>query len=61
MALEIKRRNEGRLSQIRLALERIDAGDYGFCTRCEEEISSARLNVRPEAPTCISCAGGGRS
>lgn len=60
MALEIKRRNEGRLSQVRLALERIDAGDYGYCTRCDEEISSARLNVRPEAPTCISCAGGGR-
>ncbi|MDA0206177.1 MAG: TraR/DksA C4-type zinc finger protein [Acidobacteria bacterium] len=60
MALEIKRRNEGRLSQIRLALERLDAGDYGYCTRCEEEISAARLNVRPEAPTCISCAGGGR-
>ena len=58
MALEIKRRNEGRLSQIRLALERIDAGDYGCCTRCEGEISDARLNVRPEAPTCISCAGG---
>ena len=60
MALEIKRRNEGRLSQIRLALERVDAGDYGYCTGCEEEIASARLNVRPEASTCISCAGGGR-
>lgn len=58
MALEIKRRNEGRLSQVRLALGRLAAGDYGYCTRCDEEISAARLDVRPEAPTCISCAGG---
>lgn len=60
MALELKRRNEGRLTQVRLALDRIDDGSYGYCVRCEEEISAARLNVRPEAPTCIACAGGKR-
>lgn len=58
MALEIKRRNEGRLSQVRVALERIDDGTYGYCRRCEEEISEARLKVRPEAAVCITCAGG---
>ncbi len=57
MALEIKRRNEGRLSQVRAALERIQAETYGYCRRCEEEISEARLDVRPEAPVCIACAG----
>lgn len=60
MALEIKRCNEGRLSQVRAALERIEAESYGYCRRCEEEISEARLNVRPEAPVCINCAGGKR-
>ena len=56
MALEIKRRNQARLAQVALALERIEQGSYGYCTRCEEEISEARLKVRPEAPICISCA-----
>jgi DnaK suppressor protein len=60
MALEIKRRNEGRLSQVRAALERIADDSYGYCRRCEEEISEARLNVRPEAAVCITCADGRR-
>jgi len=56
MALEIKRRNKTRLVQVGLALERIEHETYGYCTRCEEEISEARLAVRPEAPVCIRCA-----
>ncbi len=56
MALEIKRRNRARLTQVGLALERVEQGTYGYCTRCEEEISEARLEVRPEAPVCIGCA-----
>lgn len=60
MALEIRRRNEGRLSQVKCALERIEEGEYGACVRCAEEISAARLGVRPETPMCIGCAGGGR-
>jgi DnaK suppressor protein len=56
MALELKRRNQGRLSQVERALRRIEEGSYGYCVRCEEEISEARLKVRPEAPVCIHCA-----
>ena len=56
MALEIKRRGKARLAQVSLALERIEQGTYGYCSRCEEEISQARLEVRPEAPVCIGCA-----
>jgi len=58
MALELRRRNRMRLEQVRRALERIEEGDYGFCTRCEDPISDARLEVRPEAPLCVDCAGG---
>jgi len=58
MALELRRRNQNRLSQIERALERIADSSYGLCIRCEEEISEARLNVRPEAPICIRCAEG---
>lgn len=56
MALELRRRNQGRLRQVEQALRRIGEGSYGLCIRCEEEISEARLNVRPETPLCIDCA-----
>ncbi|MCB2067449.1 MAG: TraR/DksA family transcriptional regulator [Erythrobacter sp.] len=38
------------------ALDRIAAGDYGFCVQCGEAISEGRLEARPEAALCISCA-----
>lgn len=60
MALELKRRNQTRLGQIETALRRIEEGMYGICVRCEDEISPARLNVRPEAPFCVHCAGSPR-
>ncbi|MFN3326694.1 MAG: TraR/DksA family transcriptional regulator [Bryobacteraceae bacterium] len=56
MALEMKRRQEARLRQVREALRRVESGSYGVCVRCEEEISEARLRVRPEAQVCIHCA-----
>jgi RNA polymerase-binding protein DksA len=45
-----------RLAQIDLALERLDAGEYGVCERCGAAIGSERLEARPSATTCISCA-----
>ena len=60
MALELKRRNEVRLEQVERALTRIEEDVYGLCVRCEEEISEARLEVKPETPVCIDCAGGGK-
>ena len=60
MAVELRRRNRQRLQMIERALERVEAGEYGACTRCGEEISAARLEVKPETPVCVECAGGGR-
>lgn len=37
------------------ALERIDAGTYGVCEGCGDEIPMARLEVVPEARYCIQC------
>lgn len=56
MALELRRRSQLRLEQIKSALDRIDRGDYGICASCEEDISPARLKVRPEAVLCVACA-----
>lgn len=38
------------------ALRRLDDGDYGVCTDCGGAIEEGRLDVRPEAATCIACA-----
>ena len=46
-----------RLTDIDAALARIDAGTYGTCESCGEPISPGRLEARPTARTCISCAG----
>jgi DnaK suppressor protein len=44
-----------RMQSIRLALERINAGEYGTCLRCEGEISTKRLQAIPWAGYCIRC------
>jgi len=44
-----------RTQSIRLALDRINAGEYGTCLRCEGEISSKRLEAIPWAGYCIRC------
>jgi RNA polymerase-binding transcription factor DksA len=41
---------------IRAALQRIREGEYGFCTKCGDEISQARLDVLPATPFCKDCA-----
>lgn len=44
------------LQQIAAALTRMDEGSYGFCMRCGEEISQARLDLLPATPLCRNCA-----
>lgn len=38
------------------ALERLAAGTYGICRDCGEPIAPARLEARPLAEQCVSCA-----
>ena len=56
MAREAARRSQQRLVLIEGALRRIDAGDYGYCTDCGEQIDVRRLAVEPISTRCISCA-----
>ena len=44
-----------RIQSIRLALERINTGEYGTCLRCEGEIGAKRLQAIPWAGYCIRC------
>lgn len=44
-----------RLERINAALQSIDAGTYGICKRCGKPIDPRRLEIEPEATTCIDC------
>ncbi|MFC8590027.1 TraR/DksA family transcriptional regulator [Streptomyces atroolivaceus] len=46
------------LGEVDRALERLRRGDYGRCEGCGEPIPPGRLEVRPAATTCVSCAAG---
>jgi len=50
------RLSEMEEQRIRTALNRMAAGDYGYCMRCDEETAEKRLQVDPSALTCIACA-----
>jgi DnaK suppressor protein len=41
------------------ALARIDAGTYGVCENCHEQIARARLRALPYARLCVRCKEGG--
>jgi DnaK suppressor protein len=41
------------LQEIDLALDRIEAGEYGYCEITGEEIGLKRLEARPTATRCI--------
>lgn len=55
--LELRARERERklLDKIHEALERLSAGDYGYCDACGIEIGVRRLEARPTANLCIDC------
>lgn len=57
MAQATHRRREAELHRIEAALRRIDAGEWGWCVTCGEEIAEARLRHDPSVTQCVGCAG----
>ncbi|MGW6277061.1 TraR/DksA family transcriptional regulator [Kribbella sp. NPDC055071] len=45
-----------QLAEIDAAFDRLSAGTYGTCEHCAQPIPPARLQARPTARTCITCA-----
>lgn len=43
------------LREVKAALGRVEAGDYGICVDCDEDILEKRLSVVPWASRCIPC------
>lgn len=56
MAQATAERRDMELRRIDGALARMDAGDYGYCVACDDEIEAKRLLSDPATPTCIHCA-----
>lgn len=53
---QLNTRNMAKLSQIELALKKIDESTYGLCQDCGEAIPEKRLLSNPHFQTCVSCA-----
>jgi DnaK suppressor protein len=48
-------RETEHLNTIASALHRIEAGTYGDCIDCGQEIAAPRLHATPEAARCMHC------
>ncbi len=44
------------IQQLSNAITSIEAGTYGICIECGEDIATGRLKVQPAATKCINCA-----
>ena len=53
--LRIRDRERKLINKIKEAIERIDAGEFGICESCGEDISEGRLKARPVTTLCIDC------
>jgi DnaK suppressor protein len=45
-----------QLAEVDAALARLESARYGVCERCGEPIAEGRLQARPTARLCITCA-----
>jgi len=53
-ALETEAMEE--LADIENAIHRLEAGTFGICITCGEEVGAKRLEARPASAECMDCA-----
>jgi RNA polymerase-binding transcription factor len=53
--------DKAHLADLDRAIERLDAGVYGICVDCGQDIAVERLVTLPAARTCAGCAFGAQS
>ena len=56
VAQDVERLRRRELARVDAALERLAAGDYGWCVACGEPIPEARLDLDPAVALCVACA-----
>lgn len=52
---ELSESLQHKLTEVRLALKRIDDGNYGICASCGEPVSEKRLTALPHTRYCRDC------
>jgi DnaK suppressor protein len=55
LALTLLQMQAANLGRINAALARLDAGTYGRCFECDDEIADRRLRALPFAVRCQAC------
>jgi DnaK suppressor protein len=45
-----------KLSNLRIALSKIDSPGFGICSRCKKPIPAPRLLFMPQSTRCVRCA-----
>jgi len=55
MRMRLRNRETLYLKKIEEALTRIEAGEFGECETCGEDIEVRRLEARPTATLCVAC------
>jgi DnaK suppressor protein len=54
--IAIAQNEQWLLEEVEHALERIEAGTFGVCRQCGDEIARQRLDALPYASCCVECA-----
>ncbi|MGI9553824.1 MAG: TraR/DksA family transcriptional regulator [Thermodesulfobacteriota bacterium] len=55
MALEAQRRRKIQIRKIDAAWQRLENGEFGICSYCEEGIETERLEFDPTTVFCSEC------
>lgn len=55
--LSLEDQLEFLLKKINKALQAIEDGTYGQCSKCQTAIEKGRLEIMPYAELCVSCTG----
>jgi DnaK suppressor protein len=54
-SLALEKRLAQALAEVEHALEKYEAGTYGICDLCGQQIEPARLEALPQANLCLQC------
>ncbi|UCC86710.1 MAG: TraR/DksA C4-type zinc finger protein [Anaerolineales bacterium] len=60
MNLALRESAEAKIKSIKIALDRVNQGDYGLCEVCGQEIDPDRLEILPHTTLCVRCAQASR-
>jgi len=50
------RSTKRKLSNLKMALTKVDLPNFGYCSHCSNPIQAARLMFMPQSDKCVRCA-----